>query len=71
MPDISKQDPTGFDNIKVKKLHPTFAAEISGVDFANPVTDATFAEIQQAIAKVAYCPSSRHDCERQTWLTYT
>lgn len=58
MPDISNQDSAGFSHIKVKKLHPTFAAEISGVDFSEPLTDGVFAEIQRAIAKVRVPVSS-------------
>ena len=39
-------------NITIKPLHPTFGAELGGVDFSKPLLDETFAEIEAAIAKV-------------------
>jgi alpha-ketoglutarate-dependent 2,4-dichlorophenoxyacetate dioxygenase len=42
---------TAFKTITVKPLHPTFAAEIAGVDFSN-LSDETFSEIRAALAKV-------------------
>jgi alpha-ketoglutarate-dependent 2,4-dichlorophenoxyacetate dioxygenase len=41
-----------FSHITVSKLHPTFGAEISGVDFTRPVEEEVFAEILTAIAQV-------------------
>jgi alpha-ketoglutarate-dependent 2,4-dichlorophenoxyacetate dioxygenase len=41
-----------FQLINVKELHPTFGAEISGVDFSKPVEDDVFQEILAAITKV-------------------
>lgn len=41
-----------FSHISVKPLHPTFAAEISGVDFKSSLSDEVFQEIYQAITKV-------------------
>lgn len=52
MPDISRQDQLGFNHIQCAELHPTFAAEVNGVDFSKSLTDEVFAEIQQAITKV-------------------
>jgi len=52
MPGVLVKDSTVFDHIKVKELHPTFAAEISGVDFSNPLKDEVFEEIQSAVTKV-------------------
>lgn len=43
---------TTFSHISVKPLHPTFGAEISGVDFSSPLTDEVFSDIYQAVAKV-------------------
>jgi alpha-ketoglutarate-dependent 2,4-dichlorophenoxyacetate dioxygenase len=40
-----------FKTIEVKKLHPTFAAEVKGVDFDH-VSDGQFDEILAAMAKV-------------------
>lgn len=45
-----------FSHISVKPLHPTFGAEISGVDFSSPLKDEVFKEIYHAVTKV--CPSS-------------
>ena len=41
-----------FKLITINELHPTFGAEIHGVDFSRPVEDAVFQEIMMAIAKV-------------------
>ncbi|OQE32784.1 hypothetical protein PENFLA_c001G04959 [Penicillium flavigenum] len=40
-----------FSHISVKPLHPTFGAEISGVDFSSPLKDEVFKEIYQAVTK--------------------
>jgi len=40
-----------FKRIKARQLHPTFAAEIEGVDFKN-LDDETVAEVKSAIEKV-------------------
>lgn len=43
-----------FEHIDVKELHPTFGAEIKGVDFSVPVTDETFRDILAAVTQVYY-----------------
>ncbi|KAL1879104.1 hypothetical protein VTK73DRAFT_7328 [Phialemonium thermophilum] len=53
MPGLVTQD-TPFKTIKVKELHPTFGAEIEGVDFDN-VSDETLQEIIAAMAKYGFC----------------
>lgn len=40
-----------FKHIVVRKLHPTFGAEIQGVDFSSPLSDDVFGEIYAAITK--------------------
>lgn len=45
---------TDFSHITVKPLAPTFGAEVSGVDFSQPVDQVTFAEIKKAFAQVSY-----------------
>lgn len=40
-----------FKTITVKELHPTFGAEIQGVDFDN-LSDEQFDEVKAALAKV-------------------
>ena len=50
MPGILKPE---FSKIKIKELHPTFAAEVEGVDFSQPVPDDVFEEILAASAKVS------------------
>ncbi|OAP64707.1 hypothetical protein AYL99_00679 [Fonsecaea erecta] len=42
MPGLIAQPESDFYNITVKKLHPTFAAQISGVDFSQPLSEETF-----------------------------
>ncbi len=54
MPGLAKDAP--FTTFKVRELHPTFGAEIEGVDFDN-LTDEGLQEIIAAMAKVA---SSSH-----------
>ena len=48
---LEAYDPA-FKLISVKKLHPTFAAEISGVNFSKPLSDEVFNDIHGALAKV-------------------
>ncbi|KAK8062777.1 hypothetical protein PG997_014874 [Apiospora hydei] len=43
-----------FKTIDVKELHPTFAAEVTGVDFRD-VSEEQFAEIVAAMAKYGVC----------------
>jgi alpha-ketoglutarate-dependent 2,4-dichlorophenoxyacetate dioxygenase len=43
---------TPFSKLKVTELHPTFGAEIEGVDFSHPIPDDVFEEILAASAKV-------------------
>lgn len=45
-----------YNHITIKKLHPTFGAEISGVDFSRPVEKEVFDEILTAITKVGPRP---------------
>lgn len=59
MPGIIVKDTLDFDHIKVKKLHPTFAAEVSGIDFSEPLTREVFAEIKQAINEVCRCSTQQ------------
>jgi alpha-ketoglutarate-dependent 2,4-dichlorophenoxyacetate dioxygenase len=42
-----------FKQISVRKLHPTFGAQISGIDFSSPLSDEVFAEVLAAITKVS------------------
>lgn len=46
-------DDGGFKTFRVKELHPTFGAEIEGVDFPSPSNE-QFAEILAAMAKVRW-----------------
>ncbi|KZL64430.1 alpha-ketoglutarate-dependent 2,4-dichlorophenoxyacetate dioxygenase [Colletotrichum tofieldiae] len=38
-------------SLTIQPLHPTFAAEVCGVDFSKPLTDEVFQEIKSAISK--------------------
>jgi hypothetical protein len=53
-PDIpsSLTDESSYNYITVKRLHPTFGAEISGIDFTIPLTDEVFSDILAALNKV-------------------
>ncbi|KAL2001092.1 hypothetical protein VTN02DRAFT_2241 [Thermoascus thermophilus] len=50
----STTNPT-FHLISVRELHPTFGAEISGVDFSRDVPDDVFGEILAAVTKYGIC----------------
>lgn len=50
MPGVLTTEPT-FNHIKIKELHPTFGAEISGVDFSKPLSEKVFQEIYAAVTK--------------------
>ena len=52
-------NPPDFKHIAVKELHPTFGAEVSGVDFSKEVTGEVFREILAAITKVSHPPVIR------------
>lgn len=51
MPGLTTEPP--FKHIAIKELHPTFGAEISGIDFSKPVDDYVFQEVLAAITKVS------------------
>lgn len=41
-----------YKHIQTKELHPTFGAEVFGVDFSEEVPDEVFGDVLVAIAKV-------------------
>jgi hypothetical protein len=41
-----------FKTLSIKELHPTFGAEVSGVDFSQNIPDDVFEEILKAMAQV-------------------
>ena len=49
MPGLVQETP--FKTFAVRELHPTFAAEIEGVDFGN-LSDEQLTEVKDAMAKV-------------------
>ena len=49
----SYSEEPAFKTITVKEVHPTFAAEVEGVDWKN-LSDEQFREIFAAMAKVRY-----------------
>ena len=53
MPHATEPD---YKHISVTQLAPTFAAEVSGVDFSKPVEDDVFQEILAAITQVSLYP---------------
>jgi alpha-ketoglutarate-dependent 2,4-dichlorophenoxyacetate dioxygenase len=42
-----------FKTLSIKELHPTFGAEVSGLDFSQNIPDDAFEEILKAMAKVS------------------
>lgn len=57
MPGLLLKPDNEFKHVTIKELHPTFAAEIGGVDFSKPIPDDVFAEILAASAKVLLASS--------------
>ena len=53
MPHTTSDDDSDFKHIQVKGLHPTFGAEVHGVDFSKPVPEDVFSEIYKTITKVS------------------
>lgn len=53
MPGLLQENGGAFKTIRVKELHPTFGAQIEGVDFPNP-SEEQFKEILAAMAKVLH-----------------
>ena len=51
---ISTISQPNIKHISVKKLHPTFGAEVSEVDFSNPVPDDVFHEILAVMIKASF-----------------
>ena len=44
--------PGRTETITITKLHPTFGAEISGVNFSQPLSEDVLQELKSASAKV-------------------
>lgn len=45
--------------LQINRLHPTFGAEIEGIDFSNPISDEQLIEIKDTVAQVSHHRSSR------------
>lgn len=59
-----------FNQLNVKPLHPTFGAEIDGLDFRN-LSDEGFQEILAAMAKVNDYPGANNHCIAANTLNST
>ncbi|KAJ5167663.1 alpha-ketoglutarate-dependent 2-4-dichlorophenoxyacetate dioxygenase [Penicillium canariense] len=46
---------SAFSHLAIRELHPTFGAEISGIDFSRPVEGDVFQEVLTAISKYGVC----------------
>lgn len=46
--------PHSVSHLSIAELHPTFAAEVIGVDFSKPIESTAFQEIYSAITKVSH-----------------
>lgn len=42
------------NHVSIVELHPTFAAEVHGVDFSQDVPPDVFEQVHKAITKVSY-----------------
>lgn len=72
---LTEEEEPRFKTIEIKKLHPTFAAEVSGVNF-DDVSDEQFSEILAAMTKVRrksinYLPVSSLSCSCLSVRLYT
>ena len=56
------ESPYEFKTVKITKLHPSFGAEVTGVDFSQSLSDEVFQEIRAAMAKVNTSPSANRLC---------
>lgn len=54
------------NHISVVELHPTFAAEVRGVDFSQELSIEVFDEIYHAITKVSHNIRRCHEAEHST-----
>lgn len=48
-----------FKRISIQELHPTFGAEVDGLDLSKPVEEDVFQEILEAITKVNIFPKQK------------
>ena len=61
--------PHSVSRVETHKLHPTIAAEVSGIDFSKPVEAEDFKEIYKAISEVielAITEASEYSFSRYT-----
>ncbi|RWA13657.1 hypothetical protein EKO27_g1450 [Xylaria grammica] len=70
MPGLVKEDERRFKTFEVKELHPTFAAEIKGVNF-DDVSEEQFTEILAAIAKYGVCVFRKTGLSDTTHLSFS
>jgi len=64
MPGLLKN--SEFKHLQIRELHPTFGAEIDGVDLAN-ASDEEFQEVLAAMAKVRLSFCSRDGLLHRWW----
>lgn len=50
MPNMPHREDRKF---QINELHPTFAAEIRGIDFSEPIPPDVFEQVYEAITKVS------------------
>jgi alpha-ketoglutarate-dependent taurine dioxygenase len=43
---------TNYNYLTVKELHPTFGAEVCGINVAEPLSPETFEELRSVLTKV-------------------
>lgn len=48
--------------LQINRLHPTFGAEIEGIDFSKPISDEQLTEIKDTIAQVSHYTNSKPKC---------
>ncbi|EXJ76468.1 uncharacterized protein A1O5_00976 [Cladophialophora psammophila CBS 110553] len=57
--------------LKFKPLHPTFAAEVDGIDFSKPIPDSVIAEVQEGIDKYGCLVFRNANMDNDTHVSFT
>jgi alpha-ketoglutarate-dependent 2,4-dichlorophenoxyacetate dioxygenase len=57
--------------LRITPLHPTFVAQIEGIDWTVPISDAVFAEIKKAIDKYGVLVFRNANIDNETQVAFT
>ncbi|EXJ86928.1 hypothetical protein A1O3_03882 [Capronia epimyces CBS 606.96] len=57
--------------LQFKPLHPTFAAEVEGLDFSKPIPDSVIAEVQEGIDRYGVLVFRQANMDNDTHVSFT